>query len=50
MILYITNFITVYIHLTIKDYIPFKFVLQLIHLPFGNHNSNHCLFNSTIVQ
>lgn len=31
MILYITNFITVYIHLTIKDYIPFKFALQLIH-------------------
>lgn len=34
MILYITNFITVYIHLTIKDYIPFKFVLQLIHFTF----------------
>lgn len=34
MILYITNFITVYIHLTIKDYIPFKFALQLIHFSF----------------
>ncbi|MCG1377619.1 GHKL domain-containing protein [Staphylococcus epidermidis] len=34
MILYITNFITVYIHLTIKDYIPFKFDLQLIHFSF----------------
>ncbi|WP_337220554.1 quorum-sensing sensor histidine kinase AgrC [Staphylococcus epidermidis] len=34
MILYITNFITVYIYLTIKDYIPFKFVLQLIHFTF----------------
>lgn len=34
MILYITNCITVYIHLTIKDYIPFKFVLQLIHFTF----------------
>jgi len=30
MILYITNFITVYIYLTIQDYIPFKFALQLI--------------------
>lgn len=34
MILYLTNFITVYIYLTIKDWIPNRLVLLTIHFSF----------------